>query len=118
MDVDYPGFGTIVIHGVRFDHDVVVEAGQVKRRKKGPSKPYRDQYRHTPLSPDEDIPWAVRRLVVGTGAYGRLAIMPEVLEEATTQGVEVTALPTAEACQLLRSIDEQQKVNAILHVTC
>ena len=55
VDVDYPGFGRIVIRGKQLDHDVVVEAGRVRRRKKGPSKRYRDQFGHTPLSPDEEI---------------------------------------------------------------
>jgi hypothetical protein len=43
VDVDYPGFGAIVVGGERFEHDVVVEAGRVRRRKKGPSKRYRDR---------------------------------------------------------------------------
>jgi len=117
VDVDYPGFGAIVIDGNRFEHDVVVEAGRVRRRKKGPSKAYRNRYGHTPLSADEDIPWLGRRLVVGTGASGQLPIMPEVWEEARARGVELIAVPTAEACRLLASIDSDN-VSAILHVTC
>lgn len=117
VDVDYPGFGAILIDGERFDHDVVVEADRVRRRKKGPSKPYRNRYGHTPLSPHEEVPWSAPQLVVGTGASGRLPIMPEVWEEAEAQGVELIALPTSEACELLRSIEEHP-VNAILHVTC
>ena len=117
VDVDYPGFGEIVIDGSRFDHDVVVEAGRARRRKKGPSKAYRDRYGHTPLSVDEDIPWSVPRLVVGTGASGRLPIMPEVWEQAELRGVELIALPTAQACRLLGSIEDDE-VFAILHVTC
>ncbi len=117
MDVDYPGFGEIVVDGERFDHDVVVEAGRVRRRKKGPSKAYRSRYGHTPLSPDERIPWAPPTLVVGTGASGRLPIMPEVWEEAKARGVDLVAVPTAEACELLRSVDAG-RVYAILHVTC
>jgi len=117
VDVDYPGFGVIVIRGKRFEHDVVVEAGRVRRRKKGPSKRHRDRFGHTPLSPDEEIPWSAPRLVVGTGAGGRLPLMPEVWEEATARGVELIALPTSEACPLLRSLGEDD-VNAVLHVTC
>ncbi len=117
MDVDYPGFGAILIDGERFDHDVVVESERVRRRKKGPSKPYRNRYGHTPLSLDEEIPWATLQLVVGTGASGRLPIMPEVWEEAKARSVELIALPTSQACELLRSIDEPH-INAILHVTC
>lgn len=117
MDVTYPGFGAIAIDGNRFEHDVVVEASRVRRRKKRPSKAYRDRYGHTPLSADEDIPWSGPRLVVGTGASGRLPIMSEVWEEARVRGVELIAVPTAEACQLLGSV-EAGKVSAILHVTC
>jgi hypothetical protein len=117
VDVNYPGFGAIVIRGERYEHDVVVEAGRVRRRKKGPSKPYRDRFGHTPLSLDEEIPWSAPRLVVGTGADGRLPLMPEVWEEAKDRGVELIALPTSEACPLLRSLG-QEDVNAVLHVTC
>jgi len=117
VDVEYPGFGVIVVDGNRFEHDVVLEAGRVRRRKKAPSKPYRSQYGHTPLSPDEDIPWSTSRLVVGTGASGQLPIMPEVWQEARVRGVVLTAVPTAEACELLETVD-QNEAYAILHVTC
>lgn len=117
MDIDYPGFGTIVVDGHRFDHDVVVERGRVRPRRKGPSKPYRSRYGHTPLSAAEDIPWSTSRLVIGTGASGRLPITPQLREEAEAKGVELVAVPTSEACELLRSMSTDE-VNAILHVTC
>jgi hypothetical protein len=116
MDVDYPGFGNIVVNGQQFDSDVVIEEGRVRRRKKGPSKAYRSQFGHTPLSADEEIPWSAGRLIVGTGVSGRLPLTPELLEEAEARGVELVALPTSEACELLRGDD--QDTNAILHVTC
>jgi len=76
VDVDYPGFGAILIDGERFDHDVVVEADRVRRRKKGPSKPYRNRYGHTPLSPHEEVPWSAPQLVVGTGQVGGFRSCP------------------------------------------
>lgn len=117
MDVEYPEFGAVVIDGARFDHDVVVEAGRVRKRVKKPSKPHREDYGHTPLSPREDIPWTTPRLVVGTGASGRLPIMPDTWSEARARGVEIVAVPTGEACERLRSV-EPGDVYAILHVTC
>ncbi|MGH8928828.1 MAG: MTH938/NDUFAF3 family protein [Acidimicrobiia bacterium] len=117
MKIEYPRFGEIVIDGERFDHDVVLEAGRIRRRKKGPSKVYRDEFGHTPLSLDEEIPWSAPRLVIGTGADGRLPIMEEVREQAKARGMELLELPTAEACQALRST-RRKEVNAILHVTC
>ena len=73
-------FGLIEIDGNRYDHDVVIINGQVHKRKKKPSKIYRDQYGHTPLSKAEKIPWHGQQLVVGTGFYGMLPIMPDVFE--------------------------------------
>ena len=75
LDVEYPGFGEIVTAGVRFGADVVLERGQARRRKKGPSKAYRDRFGHTPLSADETIPWSASRLVIRIGADGRLPVM-------------------------------------------
>ena len=117
MDVEYPGFGVIVVDGERYEHDVVIEAGRVRRRDKRPSREYRARYGHTPLSSAEDLPWAGPRLYIGTGASGRLPIMMEVWAEAEARDVELLVLPTAEVCDLLSSTDPAA-VNAVLHVTC
>lgn len=117
MDARLVSFGQLEIDGQRFSHDVVVEAGRVKRRKKGPSKAHRDRYGHTPLSVAEAIPWRGGRLIVGTGAYGRLPVMPELYDEAARRGIELVALPTSEACLLLRDANPAD-FSAILHVTC
>ncbi|AKU96378.1 hypothetical protein AKJ09_03042 [Labilithrix luteola] len=109
-------FGSLVLGGRTYEHDVVVSAGRVRKRKKRPSKRYRDWFGHTPLSMDEDIPWDCERLIVGTGAYGALPVMVEVKREAHRRGVELVMMPTP------RAIDELEKAgpstNAILHVTC
>jgi len=60
-------FGSIRIDGSTYDHDVVIDRGEVRRRKKKPSKEFRDAFGHTPVSPNEAIPWKCRRLVIGTG---------------------------------------------------
>jgi hypothetical protein len=117
MDVEYPGFGRIVVDGVRYDHDVIVEAGVVRSRRKAPSKPLKSRFGHTPLTAAEDLPATARRLVIGTGYSGSLPVLPEVVEQAEERGAEVTLLPTEEACALLRTIDAAD-VDAILHVTC
>jgi hypothetical protein len=83
--------------------------------KKKPSKKFRDKFGHTPLSMEEKIPWKCKRLVIGTGAYGRLPVMNEVKAEAERRHVELVVLPTREA---LRLMEKESKANAILHVTC
>ena len=117
MEARLVSFGRIEIDGRQFDHDVLIDAGRIRRRKKGRSKPYRERYGHTPISIDEKIPWSGRRLVIGTGASGRLPVMPEVMDEARRRGIEVVAVPTAEACEKLGDT-ENDAVSAILHVTC
>ncbi len=108
-------FGSIRIDGVTYEHDVVIDRGDVRKRKKKLSKPYREAFGHTPLSVNEEIPWRCRRLVVGTGT-GALPVMDEVKHEAERRKVELLIMPTAQAIEVLRQ--ELKGTNAILHVTC
>jgi hypothetical protein len=116
MQVTHYEFGVIEIDGVTYEHDVVVDRGEVHPRKKKASKKFRETFGHTPLSVDEDIPWKCARLVIGTGAHGRLPVMDDVKREAKERGVELVVLPTAEAIKVL--LKHAKKTNAILHVTC
>lgn len=50
-------FGSIQIDGANYEDDVVIEGGEVRKRDKGPSRKFREDYGHTPLSMEEDIPW-------------------------------------------------------------
>ncbi len=109
-------FGSVQIDGVTYEYDVVIDGGSIRKRKKKPSKPFRNAYGHTPLSAAEDIPWHCRRLVVGTGAHGALPIMEEVEREALARQVELLKVPTARAIEELAK--RGKETNAILHVTC
>ena len=109
-------FGSIQIDGVTYGHDLVIDRGTIRKRKKRASKQYRDAYGHTPLSAKENIPWRCRRLVVGTGAEGALPVMEEVRKEAHLRKVELLSLPTKDAVAILNRGGKD--TNAILHVTC
>jgi hypothetical protein len=115
MRFDKFSFGTLQIDGHTYEQDVVIERGEIRKRKKAPSKKFRDKSGHTPLSIEEKIPWKCKRLVIGTGAYGRLPVMKEVKREAERRHVELVIVPTSEA---LRLMERESKANAILHVTC
>ena len=117
MKAEVLGFGEIEVDGERYDHDVVIEAGEVKKRQKGVSKRFRDEYGHTPLSAEEDLPWGGTQLIVGTGVYGKLPIMLAVEAEAKRRGIKLVAVPTKPARQLLSSL-RRGDTFAILHVTC
>lgn len=117
MKARFIGFGVVEIDGERYERDVVVDRGKVGKRRKKASSPLRARYGHTPLSLLEPIPWRCRRLIVGTGADGALPIDDGVVAEARQRDVELVALPTEEACELLSEAD-LETTNAILHVTC
>ncbi len=106
-------FGSIRIDGITYEYDVVIDHGQVRKRKKKPSKKFRDAFGHTPISTEEKLPWKCRRLVIGTGA---LPVMDEVKHEAERWKVKLLILPTRKAIQELKH--EPAGTNAILHVTC
>jgi hypothetical protein len=108
-------FGSIRIDGVTYEHDVIIDRGAVYKRKKKPSKKYRDVFGHTPLSVEEEIPWKCRRLVIGTGT-GALPVMDEVKREAARRDIKLQIVPTAKAIEQLK--EHPEKTNAILHVTC
>jgi hypothetical protein len=109
-------FGSIRIDDTTYNRDVVVDRGEIRKRKKGPSKELRTGYGHTPLSVAEDIPWKCRRLVIGTGDSGSLPVMPAVEEEARRRGVDLVMAPTAEAIGVLN--ESMKDTNAVLHLTC
>jgi hypothetical protein len=116
MKIEEYSFGSIRIDGVTYSKDVIIDHGQVRPRKKKPSKKYRDQFGHTPLSVEEDLPWKCRTLVIGTGASAALPVMDEVKREARRRKVRLTLAPTPEAIRLLS--EAAKDTNAVLHLTC
>ena len=108
-------FGTIRIDGTTHKHDVVIDRGQIRKRKKKPSKKFRAAFGHTPLSSGEAIPWKCRQLVIGTG-MGALPVMDDVKHEAKRRKIDLVILPTKEAIRELKQAPDG--TNAILHVTC
>src|SRR5215471_16599498 len=109
-------FGSVRVDGVTYDHDLIIDGGRIRKRKKGPSRQFRGACGHTPLSAAEDIPWRCRRLVIGTGADGALPVMKDVHEQARHREVDLVIVPTAQAISLLTKTTKD--TNAILHLTC
>ena len=108
-------FGSIRIDGVTYEHDVVIDRGDVRKRKKKPSKKFRTEFGHTPVSIEEKIPWQCRRLIIGTGT-GAMPVMDDVKSEARRRKVTLLVLPTTDAIAELKK--QPNETNAILHVTC
>jgi hypothetical protein len=56
MKIESFSFASIVIDGVTYEHDVVIDGEDVRKRKKKWSRKFRDAFGHTPLSTEEPIP--------------------------------------------------------------
>jgi hypothetical protein len=105
-------FGRVTIDGREETRDVIVLPDRVVRgwwRREG----------HGLVLEDldgvlEELP---ERLLVGTGAYGRLRPDPGTLDRLRARGVEVEVLPTAEAVQRYAELDPRTTA-AALHLTC
>jgi hypothetical protein len=110
-------FGSITVDGKAFVKDVVFENGKVRKRNKGPSRPRRSEFGHTPLTPLEEIPWKCKTFVVGIGMHGRLPVVREFKEEAQRRGVTLIILKTPEAIKYFLE-NYGPDINAIFHITC
>ena len=117
MRIEKFSFGSIQIDGETYEHDVVIDQGEIKKRKKKPSKKFRDKFGHTPLSIEEKIPWKCRQLIIGNGFSGALPVMDAVKRKADNRGVELIILPTPKTLERLNK-ESTDDTNAVLHVTC
>ena len=116
MRFDKFSFGSIRIDGSTYEHDVIIDRGEIRKRKKKPSKKFREQFGHMPLSIEEEISWQCHQLIIGSGAYGRSPVMQGIQREAERHKIKLLVLPTIDAIEGLKR--ESKDRNAIPLVTC
>jgi hypothetical protein len=105
-------FGRVTIDGREETRDVIVLPQRVVRdwwRKDGHGLVLEDL--------DAVLDELPARLLVGTGAYGRLRPDPGALDELRARGVDVEVLPTGDAVRRYGELDPQTTA-AALHLTC
>jgi hypothetical protein len=110
--IDEYDFGRIVVDGVEQRQDVILLPGRVVPN-------WWRQDGHSLVLDDlaavlDELP---ERLIVGTGAHGRLTPDPGALERLRERGIEVEALPTGEAVRRYGTLDSDRTA-AALHLTC
>jgi hypothetical protein len=113
MHIDRYDFGFIVIDGQTFKNDLLIWPGRIKS----------DWWRkEAHLLQMDDVAAALAAnpqvLVVGMGEPGRMQVDPELSAYLKDQGVELRALPTREACQLINDLSGKRRLAAALHLTC
>jgi len=111
--IDSYQFGLIVINGKRYSSDVIISPTRVRDnwwRKMG------HQLRLEDIT--EVIAEKPEVLIVGTGASGLMAVLPEVEQAAEAQGIKLIAEPTDKACHRYNQLCHSPQVVAALHITC
>jgi len=113
MIEDY-AFGRLRVRGETFFRDLIIYPDRVTEgwwRKKGHEVCAEDLQEVLAASPEI--------VVLGTGAGGRVNMLPEAEEMLRGIGAQVIAQPTEEACQTYnRLVSEGRNVVAALHLTC
>jgi hypothetical protein len=110
--IDRYRFGRITIDGREETRDVIVLPDQVVREWWR-----RDGHRLVLDDLADVLDELPERLVVGTGADGRMVPDPEALERLRARGIEVEVLRTAEAVERYAQLDPRRTA-AALHLTC
>jgi hypothetical protein len=56
MQVRDHSSGSVCVDGVIYDHDLIIDRGKIRKRKKAASRTFRGAYAAHPTSAAEDIP--------------------------------------------------------------
>lgn len=113
MRIDSYDFGLIVIDGQTYRQDLLIWPGHIKSdwwRAEAHLLQVADVFEA--LAADPQV------LVVGTGAYGRLAVDPELAAYLRDKDIDLVARPTREACQVINQLGGKRRCAAALHLTC
>jgi len=111
--IDSYDFGRIVINGKRYNSDLIVFPDKVRDgwwRKEGHRLHVEDLKDVLEAKPEV--------LVVGTGYSGLMRVPHETRKYVESEGIELIAQNTAEACETLNRLVKSRKVVAALHLTC
>jgi hypothetical protein len=108
---DY-SFGRIIVDGEEQTRDLIVLPDRVVTnwwRREGHSLAIEDL-----VEVEDELP---EKLILGTGAHGRLQPAKAVIEELERRGVDVEVMHTDDAVRRYGELDERRTA-AALHLTC
>ncbi|MEE8393732.1 MAG: MTH938/NDUFAF3 family protein [Rhodospirillales bacterium] len=108
-------FGRMVVDGRAFTSDLIILPGRVLSS-------WRRAAGHSLIPEDLDAVWVpgLRRLVVGTGRYGRMEVPQAARAHAGARGVVLDAALTGEAVTLFNRLAEEDAeiLAGAFHLTC
>ena len=106
-------FGQVIINGKTYDSDIIIFPDRVQEewhRQKGHELSLEEI--NVILAQNPAV------IVIGTGAYGRMKVLPEVRQAAEAANIQLIVQPTGEACEIYNQLSQAQRVVAALHLTC
>jgi len=114
MKITHYSFGKMIVNGNEYTSDLIILPDRIHQswwRKEGHSLCIEDLTEI--FKSDIDI------LVVGTGAYGRMRVSDEIINELKKKGIETYPEDTGKAVDLFNKlIEEGRKVAGAFHLTC
>jgi hypothetical protein len=116
--IDNTRFGSIIIKGKAFKHDVLIRLdGRVEKRKKKLSKAIYGTSHVISLAEAEHVyQQGAERFVVGTGRFDSVRLSDEAADYLGQRDCQVDLLPTSEAVRFWN--ETEGAVIGLFHVTC
>ena len=111
--IDSYQFGEIVINGRLYSSDVIIFPDRVRDnwyRKTGHQLCLDDIAEVLTENPEV--------LVVGTGAYDLVKLLPEAQQAVEARGIELIVEATDKACNTYNQLCHSRRAVAALHLTC
>ena len=113
VQIESYSFGQIVIDGNSYNEDVIVFPDRVRSnwwRKSGHEVCIEDL--------KEVLEEKPKTLIIGTGAYGAVKVLPETEAHLQAEGIKLITQRTEEAVRLFNELVKTERVAAGLHLTC
>lgn len=116
--IDETTFGSIIIEGERFEHDVLIRlGGQIEKRKKKLSKAvYGTSHIVSQAEAEHTYEKGVKRLIIGTGQYDSVTLSDEAADYFQRKHCQIELFPTPKAIQAWNKT--HGAVIGLFHVTC
>ncbi len=118
--IEDTSFGKVKVEGELYNHDIVIFPDEIIKRKKDISKSKhgtshnftkQEMKEYIKEGQDKDI----KQIIVGTGQYGKLALLPETEKYLEVNGYKYKQLRTPDLVD--KYLDRKHSI-IIIHVTC
>ncbi len=120
LKIEKTEFGEVTVNGQSYDYDIVIFPNKIIKRKKWITKEKHGtshKFTRDEMKEYAEIttPESIDKIVVGTGQYGKLYLLPETKNYLKGKNIEFELKKTRDLVG--EKIDEKRKL-VILHVTC